>query len=324
MITPLRASVLTVSDRCCRGEQENISGRILQDILLDAGWVIEVASVIDDEFDSIKQILLQWCDGRCDVLFTTGGTGFAPRDVTPEATRSVIEREAAGIAEYIRYASFAAFPRSALSRGVAGIRERTIIINLPGSPGGVKDGLAVILPLLEHAVCILQEKPANHTTAEFKQDIPPQQVLQMETNLDDLNPEFYEVVIERLFTAGALDVTLTPIQMKKNRPATKLSVLAPLERKEEVAGILFTETSALGIRYHLLERMTLSRKWISVDTEYGPIRIKLGFWHGEEATASPEYEDVKEAALRTSMPIKQVYQTAQAAYKSSKKPSIRD
>jgi molybdopterin adenylyltransferase len=107
--------------------------------------------------------LIAWCDGDvADLVLTTGGTGLAPRDITPEATRVAIEREAPGIAERIRMLSLTTFPRAALSRGVAGVRARTLIINLPGSTSGVRDGLAAIEPIVEHAVRITRGVDTHH------------------------------------------------------------------------------------------------------------------------------------------------------------------
>lgn len=145
-------------------------------------------------------------------------------------------------------------------------------------------------------------------------DSPPATVTVMETNLDDFSPEFYEVLMERLFAAGAVDVFLTAIQMKKQRPATLLTVLTAPEKTEACAGVLFTETSTLGIRYTAMQRLTLPRRWETVETPYGPIRIKIGNWKGVETTASPEYEDVKAAARAHQVPVKTVYVAAQLAF----------
>ncbi len=142
------------------------------------------------------------------------------------------------------------------------------------------------------------------------------EIMALETNLDDFSPQFYEELIERLMTAGALDVFLTPIQMKKGRPATLLRVLAPMETAEMLASLLFTETTTLGVRFTPMRRLCLEREWKSVETAYGLIRIKIGRWQGNETTAAPEYEDVKAAARQHNAPLKAVYEAALAAYRA--------
>ena len=143
------------------------------------------------------------------------------------------------------------------------------------------------------------------------EDKTPQTISVLETNLDDHNPEGLELLMERLFAAGALDVFFAPIQMKKNRPATLATVLCPVGKAEELAGILFRETGTFGIRTRQQQRLTLARSWRTVTTEYGPIRLKVGVWQGEEVTASPEYEDCKQAAIKHTVPLRRVYQAAQ-------------
>ncbi len=142
------------------------------------------------------------------------------------------------------------------------------------------------------------------------------EVAVLETNLDDLSPQFYESLTERLFEEGALDVFLAPIQMKKGRPATLLTVLCPPERADAIAERVFRETTTLGIRYTTMRRLCLDREWSTVETAYGRIRVKVGKWRGEETTASPEYEDVKAAALAHNVPVKTVYQAALSAFGS--------
>ena len=139
-------------------------------------------------------------------------------------------------------------------------------------------------------------------------------VAQIETNLDDLNPQFYEVAVERLFAAGALDVFLTPIQMKKSRPGTLLTVLCRPEATVAISDVLFTETSTLGLRIAELSRLCLPREWKTVQTKYGEIRVKVGLLGNGMQTFSPEYEDCKAAAAQYGTPVKTVYDAAVAAY----------
>ena len=121
----------------------------------------------------------------------------------------------------------------------------------------------------------------------------------VETNIDDLNPQFYETAMERLFAAGALDVFLTPIQMKKNRPGTLLTAICDPARSEAIAAVILAETSTLGVRISRRERICLERRWEEVVTEFGVVRIKIGERAGRVITASPEYEDCKKAATNT-------------------------
>lgn len=123
--------------------------------------------MVADNVATIASQLVAWCDDdAADLVLTTGGTGLAPRDLTPEATRAVLEREAPGIAERIRLLSLTTFPRAALSRGVSGVRARTLIINLPGSTSGVRDGLSAIEPIIEHAVRITRGVDTHHATGD--------------------------------------------------------------------------------------------------------------------------------------------------------------
>ena len=154
----LKFGVLTVSDRCARGETEDRSGPVMAGILSPLGE-IAAARIVPDEKEEIVAALTEFCDGlQCDFVFTSGGTGFAPRDVTPEATRAVIEKDVPGIPEAIRAESLKITPRAMLSRAMAGIRGKTLIVNLPGSPKAVRESLAVVLPILEHAAETLSGK----------------------------------------------------------------------------------------------------------------------------------------------------------------------
>jgi len=127
-------------------------------------------------------------------------------------------------------------------------------------------------------------------------------------------PELFESVMERLFAEGALDVFLTPIQMKKGRPATLLTALAPVEIRDRLADLIFAETPTFGIRHTVWERYTLDRRWETVSTPYGEIRIKIGSRNGEDRTASPEYEDVKQAANAAGAPVRTVFAAAVQAW----------
>lgn len=160
---PLRFAVLTVSDRSSRGERLDASGPALADLIQNQGWQVVKRDIVADEVNAIQEVLLSWSDtGGIDVVLVTGGTGFALRDVTPEATRAVVERLTPGLDEAMRAASLKITPHAMLSRAVSGIRKSTLIINLPGSPKGATENLQVVLPALEHAVNLLQGKNAGH------------------------------------------------------------------------------------------------------------------------------------------------------------------
>lgn len=159
----IRIGVLTISDLGAVGQRADISGDAILEWASEHGHEVVVRSVVVDETDRISGKLARWADStEVDVVLTTGGTGLTERDVTPEATAAILEREAAGIAEAIRSASGPGFPRAWLSRGRAGTRGKTLIINLPGSTNGVKEGLAVLEQFLEHAVDLLSGANTAH------------------------------------------------------------------------------------------------------------------------------------------------------------------
>ncbi len=164
----LRIGILTVSDRSARGERSDLSGNALAQAIVEEGWQVARQAILPDELEELSETLSDWADsGELDVILTTGGTGFAPRDVTPEATQMVVERIAPGIAEAMRAASLQITPHAMLSRAMAGIRKRTLIVNLPGSPKGAVENLRVILPVLPHAVQLLKDDPraeAGHSS----------------------------------------------------------------------------------------------------------------------------------------------------------------
>lgn len=156
--------LLTVSDRCSRGEEQDRSGPFIAEWVREH-WDAEVAqqAIVPDEQPQIRDKLLAWSDQeRLDLVLTTGGTGFAPRDVTPEATQAVIERAAPGLAEAMRSTGLAKTPHAMLSRAIAGIRGRTLIVNLPGSPKGVRDGLDTLEKALPHGIEILKGIPESY------------------------------------------------------------------------------------------------------------------------------------------------------------------
>jgi len=158
----LRIGILTVSDRSSRGERADASGPALEAVVVNQGWTAAKKAIVPDEQSAIIDKLKSWADaGDLDVILTTGGTGFSPRDATPEATLAVVERLAPGIAEAMRLASLKLTPHAMLSRAVAGIRGRTLIVNLPGSPKGAVENLQVVVSVLPHAVELLREDPGS-------------------------------------------------------------------------------------------------------------------------------------------------------------------
>lgn len=157
-MSAVRVGILTVSDRSARGERPDQSGPALETAALGYGWQVIWRAILPDEFAEIRDFLGQRADEKqVDLLLTTGGTGFAPRDITPEATLAVVERLAPGLAEAMRAESLKITSHAMLSRGVAGIRNQTLIVNFPGSPKAAVEQLAIIAPALPHAVQLLRE-----------------------------------------------------------------------------------------------------------------------------------------------------------------------
>ena len=171
----MKAMILTISDRASSGEREDKSGPILVKILKANGWEIDFTQLVPDDQSEIEKVLCKWADsGEINVIMTTGGTGFSSRDCTPEATMNVVDKLAPGMAEAMRSASLKITPHAMLSRAVAGIRGKTLIVNFPGSPKAAKENLLVILPALPHAVQLLCGDPdaeAGHSIRTRKRQI---------------------------------------------------------------------------------------------------------------------------------------------------------
>ncbi len=159
----LSVGILTVSDRCSRGEAEDVSGKILEKLVLAKGWKVEPRAVVPDEVRQIKAVLEDWCtENRMDLILTTGGTGLGPRDVTPEATREIIEKELPGLGELMRADTLKKSPMAALSRATAGSRRKTLIVNFPGSPKGAQECLEAVADVLEHGVAMIHGGGHEH------------------------------------------------------------------------------------------------------------------------------------------------------------------
>lgn len=157
----MKVGILTVSDKGAKGERVDRSGPAARAVIESAGGEVVRTGIVPDEQDAIRSALVGWSDAGLDLILTTGGTGFSPRDWTPEATKSVIEREAPGLAEAMRAAGMKATPTAMLSRAVAGIRKSTLIVNLPGSEKAVRESLTAILPALPHGIEILKGAAAD-------------------------------------------------------------------------------------------------------------------------------------------------------------------
>lgn len=159
----IRVGILTASTLGARGEREDTSGQAIRELIARIDASIESYRVVTDDRSTIEQALREWSDeARLDLILTTGGTGLSPTDVTPDATRAIVDRDVPGLAEAMRLEGLKHTPRAMLSRAVAGVRGQTLIVNLPGSPKGVRESLGAILEVLPHAIEILQRRPTDH------------------------------------------------------------------------------------------------------------------------------------------------------------------
>jgi molybdopterin adenylyltransferase len=158
----MRVGVITISDRGYRGEREDTSGEVIQGMVRGLGAEVAFSAVVPDEQEKIKEALVQGADEMgLDLIVTTGGTGVSPRDVTPDATREAIEREIPGFAEAMRMEGLKKTPHAMISRAVCGVRGKTLIINLPGSPKAVREGLEVLMPAIPHTIAKIQGDPRD-------------------------------------------------------------------------------------------------------------------------------------------------------------------
>ena len=159
----IRAGILTASTLGARGEREDTSGQAIREMVAAIGATVEAYRIVTDDRATIEAALVEWCDRTSlDLILTTGGTGLSPTDVTPDATLAVVDRVVPGFAEAMRLEGLKHTPRAMLSRAVAGVRGRTLIINLPGSPKGVRESLGAVLDVVPHAIEILQRRPTDH------------------------------------------------------------------------------------------------------------------------------------------------------------------
>jgi len=167
---PYAAAILTASDSSSAGEYEDTSGAAIRELLATIGFEVAKYEVVPDERDMIADLLRSWADsGQVQLIVTTGGTGLGPRDVTPEATKSVLDYEVPGIVEAMRAEGLLHTPMSMISRAIAGVRNRVLIINLPGNPRGVRENLAVVLPVLQHALDLLAGGGRDHGRSPSQQ-----------------------------------------------------------------------------------------------------------------------------------------------------------
>lgn len=165
----IRAAVITVSDKSHAGQREDVSGPLLADLLRKMGADVVSQTIVPDERAEIERLLIRLAgEQRVDLVVTTGGTGPAPRDVTPEATLAVIEREMPGLSEMLRFEGYRTTPLAVISRGVAGMRAGTLIVNLPGSPKAVREGMEVLAPILPHAIQMLRGVDTEHAPEESR------------------------------------------------------------------------------------------------------------------------------------------------------------
>jgi molybdenum cofactor synthesis domain-containing protein len=158
-----RCAVLTVSTGCAQGWRTDTSGLAVQELLRAAGFTVAATAIVPDEIEAIQAVLVRWTDEQeIALIVTTGGTGLTPNDVTPDATRALLQREVPGIAEAMRARTLEQTPMAMISRGVSGVRGRSLLLNLPGSPRGVRECLSVVTPVLAHAIALIRQDPTTH------------------------------------------------------------------------------------------------------------------------------------------------------------------